>query len=348
MLATMIITRKAADEEGWAIEDPVVQLRLRGGAHGFALPPAVEGTQLMIGAAETCQIVLHDPSGRVSRQHAVLARGRHAWTVHDHDSTNGIWQDGERRLSIELAPAVELEVGGVALVAESTRLIALRGYLARIIGWDPARGGEVDQGIQAVRAMATRRAALVLCGDGDLQGVARQFHQLAVGTDRPFTMCHRDHMLPLPAAIAGTFCFADDTLPENFAHIAATLTASGAKARLIVCSPSQEDATEALTQLGRSVVLELPALATRPAELEQLIVAYADDTAQALGFASNGFREHEMVWLRKLEPTSLAEVQDLAYRLVILRNRHVSGGAELLGISHVALSRWAKRRGIPT
>ena len=341
-------TQKAPGEEGWAIDDPIVHLRLRGDSRRYVLPPAVEGTQLMIGAAETCQIVLHDLTSRVSRQHAVLARGRQVWTVHDHGSTNGIWQDGERRLSIELAPAVELEIGGVALVAESARLIALRAYLSRIIGWDLARGWDVDRGIQAVRSMATRRAALVLCGDGDLHDIARQLHLLAVGAERSFIMCHRDRMPPLHVASAGTFCFTDDTLPDDFAQIAATLTAPTSRARLIVCSPSRDDATEAMVQIGRSVVIELPALDTRAAELEPLIIAYADDTARAFGFASHGFREHEMVWLRKIELKTLADVQELAHRLTILRNRNVGGGAELLGISHVALSRWAKRRGIPT
>jgi hypothetical protein len=341
-------TQKAPGEEGWAIDDPIIHLRLRGDTRRYVLPPAVEGTQLMIGAAETCQIVLHDLTSRVSRQHAVLVRGRQVWTVHDRGSTNGIWQDGERRLAIELAPAVELEIGGVALVAESARLMALREYLSRVIGWGPARGGEVDQGIQAVRSMATRRAALVLCGDGELHDIARQLHLLAVGTERPFIMCHRDRMPPLHLASAATFCFADDTLPNEFAQVAATVTAPNSRARLIVCSPSREEATEALAQLGHSVVIELPALDTRAAELEPLIVAYAGDTVRAFGFASNGFREHEMVWLRKIELKTLADVQDLAYRLVVLRNRGVSGGAELLGVSHVALSRWAKRRGIPT
>ena len=341
-------TTKATHDDGWAIDDPVTRLRIRGDEHAYDLPNSEPGTTLVIGAAEDCDVVLRDPSGCVSRHHAHLARERDAWILSDRGSTNGIRQDGERRLSFHLTPGVELEIGGVTLIAESPRLMALRAFLSRILGWDHARLGVVDQGLQAVRAMATRRAALVLCGDGDLRGVVRRLHDLALGHDRPFIACGEHETLKVDPESSGTCCFVDDKLPDDFAALAATLTAADSKARLVVCSPSREDATEAMTQLERSAVLELPALDARSQDIERLIFDYAEDAVAALEAPSNGFREHELVWLGSLRFASLDEIEEVTYRLVALRNWSVRGGAQRLGISHVALSRWARRRRIPT
>jgi hypothetical protein len=346
------VTLKNPDDDGWVIDDPVIELRLRGGAYAYPLPPCAPGTALVVGAAETCDIQLRDPTGCVSRHHADLirepARSRDAWILHDHGSTNGIRQDGERRLSIELAPGVEITIGGVNLIAESPRLKELRAFLARVIGWDQSRISDVDSGIQAVRTMAMRRAALVLCGDGHLEGIARRLHDLALGRDQPFTFYSRRDIAKLDPARSGTYCFLDDQLPDDFSDLAAALATRESKARVVVCSPSRDDATEAMSQLGRSTVLELPGLESRPFEVERLILEYAAEAMATLDAPSIGFREHEFVWLKDLRFASLDEIQDTTYRLVALRNWSVRGGAQRLGISHVALSRWARRRRIPT
>lgn len=341
-------TLKAAEDDGWAIDDPVTQLRIRGDERAFELSLAEPRGPLVVGSSDDCDLMLRDPTGCVSRHHAHLVRERAAWILQDQGSTNGIRQDGERRLAIQLAPGVEIEIGGIKLIAESHRLRSLRGYLSRVVGWDHARLEDVDHGIQAIRAMATRRAALVLCGAGELGRIAERLHQLALGPERPYIACGRDDSEKVDAANRGTFCFVDDRLPDDFAEIAARVTASGAKSRLVVCSPSREDATEAMMQLARCAVLELPDLATRPGEIERLIRAYAEDAVAALGAPGNGFREHEMVWLRQLPLATLEEVEEVTFRLVALRNWNVRGGAQRLGISHVALSRWARRRRIPT
>lgn len=339
-----VITRKSTEDEGW-LDDPVTQLRIRGEPSVFALPVVAPGTQLLVGAAEHCDLVLRDLQGRVSRLHAALIRGPHGWSLQDRESSNGVWQDGERRMAIELTPGMELTLGSLTLVVESERLVTLRAYLSRVLGWEPSRELDVEHGIQAARAMATRRAGLVLCGDGDLSEVARRLHQLTLGEARPFVICERGAALPDGAA---TLCFVDDALPDDFTAVVERLTAAGARARLIVCSPSRLDATDVMTQLGRAAMLELPALATREHDLERLIVSYAEDAARALGASWHGFREHEMVWLSRVKLSSLWEIEDLARRVVALRIWGVKGGAERLGITHVALSRWAKRRGIPT
>jgi hypothetical protein len=343
-----VATLKATEDDGWAIDDPVTRLRIRGDEQIFELPTSEPCTPLVLGAADECHVVLRDPTGCVSRHHAHLVRERGAWILHDHASMNGIRQDGERRLSIQLTPGVEIEIGDIKLIAESARLRALRAYLSRIMGWGRARLDDVDHGIQAVRTMATRRAALVLCGTGELGRVAERIHQLALGPDRSFIACAQEDTEKVDPANNGTFCFVDDKLPDDFAEMAARLTASGAKSRLVVCSPSREDATEAMMQLARCAVLELPDLTTRPEDIERLILEYAEDAVAALGAPSSGFREHELVWLRQLPLATLEEVGEVTFRLVALRNWNVRGGAQHLGISHVALSRWARRRRIPT
>jgi hypothetical protein len=45
--------------------------------------------------------------------------------------------------------------------------------------------------------------------------------------------------------------------------------------------------------------------------------------------------------------TTLDEIEEVARRLVALRNWGVTDGAKRLGITHVALSRWARRWHIP-
>jgi len=343
-----MVTRKATDDDGWAVDDPVMRLRIRGDEQVFELPPSETGTTLVVGAADGCDIQLRDPSGHVSRHHAQLVRQGETWLLHDRGSTNGIWQDGERRLSCQLAPGVELDIGEIKLIVEGPRFVALRTYLSRVVGWDRARLDDVDHGLQAVRAMATRRSALVLCGDGDMESVGRRLHAIALGEQRPFVACGRGDSSKIDPTSNGTYCFVDDKLPDDFARLAASLTATDSKARLVVCSPSREDATEAMTQLGRTTVLELPALATRQHEIKRLILDYAEDAVIALRAPSSGFREHELLWLRELQIATLDEIEEVTYRVVALRNWGVTGGAQRLGISHVALSRWAKRRRIPT
>src|SRR6185436_162721 len=97
--------------------------------------------------------------------------------------------DGVRRPKVQLEPGSELSLGGIMLIAESPRLIALRGYLARLLGWDDDHGETVDLALRSVRMAATQRAALVLCGDGDLIPIARGLHRYSAGDSRPFVLC---------------------------------------------------------------------------------------------------------------------------------------------------------------
>src|SRR5262249_54963840 len=126
---------------------------------------------------------------RLSRQHVQLTREGTRWIARDLDSKNGMRIDGVRRPKGHLDPGSELGLGGFVLMAESPRLIRLRGYLARLLGWDDEQGETVDMGVRSVRMAATQRAALVLCGEGDLIPIARGLHRHSAGDDRPFVLC---------------------------------------------------------------------------------------------------------------------------------------------------------------
>jgi hypothetical protein len=343
------ITSRAADDErrGWAIDDDVLRLRRRGDDRAFELPapPIKEWT---IGVAPDCDLRLESPHGRVSRHHARLEREGIAWILRDLESTNGIRQDGELRLSIQLAPGVEIEIGDVALIAESQRLAALRALLARLIGWSNDRRRDVDRALRAVREMATLRAALVLYGAGDLTRIARTLHALALGEHRPFVVCKRDSLAALDAVGSGTLCVVAEGLPEDFPQAIAQIAAQRSAARVIVCSETRTDGTRAAAYLERTAAIELPALTSRATEIDRLVQELAVNAAAVLGAKGTGFREHEMVWLRKTSLETLEEIEEVTLRVVAMRNYGVRGGADRLDISHAALSQWARRRDIPT
>jgi len=67
-----------------------------------------------------------------------------------------------------------------------------------------------------------------------------------------------------------------------------------------------------------------------------------------LGASDLGFRPLDPAWARASGLATLSEIEDVARRLVALRNWGVTGGAARLGITHGALSRWARRRKLPT
>jgi hypothetical protein len=333
---------------GWAIDDPVVRLRVWGHASCFELHPHQE--EHVLGAAPDVSIQLVDATGCVSRRHAVLTREDKLWTIRDLGSTNGIRQDGERRLSFQLAPGVEIEIGGATLIAESARLIALRELLARLLGWDPKRAAEIDRALRAVREMATLRAALIVTGDGDLTAIARRLHAHTLGDSAPFVVCGPDSDAAdaLQQASTGMLCLVAGRLPSDVQRIATSVTAPGARRRIVICAWDAARASKVAMHFGRTATIAITPIADRRHELERLVAEYASDAVSALGAPGTGLREYDLERLRALDLTTLDQLDEVALRLVAERNWGVTGGAERLGISHVALSKWMRHRNIPT
>jgi hypothetical protein len=117
---------------------------------------------------------------------------------------------------------------------------------------------------------------------------------------------------------------------------------------LILGARSRADAADALARVERTTVVELPSLRAREDERDRLIAAYAADAVSELGAPYTGFKDHERHWLAQVELASLDEIDELARRLVAVRNWGVTHGAKRLGISQQALAGWLRRRKIPT
>jgi DNA-binding NtrC family response regulator len=98
----------------------------------------------------------------------------------------------------------------------------------------------------------------------------------------------------------------------------------------------------------RVVTIQIAPMAAREDEIDRLLEAYGHDAAEEFGTDCLGFWKHDLALARASGIKTLDEVEETARRLVALRNWGVVGGADRLGITHGALSRWARKRDIPT
>lgn len=358
----------AADE--WVISDQVVQLRQWGTSLVFPLPePPI--TTCVIGSTDTCSLQLVDPSGLLSRQHARLVRRaamlpscldvmpelhRDKWIAHDL-SKNGLRLDGARRAEFELDPGIELGVGDITLIAESAKLIALRGFLARLLGWASDRTAVVDHALRTVRMAATNRATLVLCGAGDLVPVARSLHRHTLGPDRPFVTCDprrrrskgnvrsapnfKEGLAALQAASGGSLGLLAWRPPADISEVLAALRDPRTRVQLIVCTQERRDSERYL-----AVPITVPALPDRASELDRIIFEYAQEAIAELGGCRPpGFTSDDHAWVRNCSSQTLPEIEKGTRRLVALRQcRNISQAASRLGMAPVSLSRWLDRR----
>jgi len=349
-------TDAAANE--WAIDDDVMRLR-EWGTDAIRMLPAPPVSEWTIGAAETCALRLDDPSGRVSRLHARLVRDETRWLLRDLGSKNGVRLDGARRTEIVLEPGLEIGIGGITLIAESGRSVALRGFLSRVLGWRSECTDLVDHALRSVRMAATRRLALVLCGDGDLVPTARSIHRHALGRDRPFVVCdprrrqvkatvrsaenYDSGMQALAAATGGSLCVRSRRLPRDFSEVIAALRDPDSRVQLVVCGRTPDDC-----EPYRAVPITVPAIASREAELDRIITEYAEDAMAELGTPRTGFLAVDRAWIRDHAAASLPEIEKATLRLIAIReSRNLSNAAARLGMAPVSLSRWIGRRRMP-
>jgi len=356
-MAGVVTTKQDPRLVGWALQDRVVRLRYWGTPTTICLDGASEWT---LGAGPDATIRIDDPSGRVSRRHATLALEEGVWTVRDLGSTNGTKHDGETRITFQLSAADVLELGPVRLVAESEGSIRLHGLLQRWLGWSEERLPEVDRALAAVREMAALRTMLVLRGDrrsdqrraagaGLLHGFVRRLHDMVLGDERPLAFRAADE--PARDALArardGLLCV-DAKHTSGMAQIVAASRLPDVRVRLVICTAREDDAAELLATLPRSATVSLPSLADRVADFERLLVAYGGDAVRELGAEQLAFRPHDAMWVREAGVRTLDELEEVARRLVALRNWGVGEGAKRLGLTHGALSQWARARRIPT
>ncbi|HEX2691111.1 MAG TPA: hypothetical protein VHN14_31065 [Kofleriaceae bacterium] len=228
----------------------------------------------------------------------------------------------------------------------------LRAFLERLLGWDDLSA--VDRALRSVDLAATHKAALVLCGDGDLVQIARGLHRRVLGDERPFVLCdpwrrdtdaraplenHKTGMEALRSSAGGSVCMRSERLPRDFADFVVALRDASARVHLILCGPRLPECTELVM-----VPIRIPAMSTRRHELDRLIGEYAHDAAITLR-SLVPFTQTDRDWVRMHSATSLPEIEKGAWRLVALREAGtIARAAELLGMSHAALGEWFARR----
>jgi hypothetical protein len=353
--------------DGWAICDEVVQLRQRGTNHVYVLP-GPHTAACLVGSADLCSLRLFDPAGLVSRQHACLIRQGARWIARDLDSQNGLWIDGVRCREFALAPGVEIGLGGITLIAESAKLVALRGFLARLLGWGEGRTRAIDHAVRSVRLAASHRATLVLCGAGELVTVAQALHRHARGADRPFIVCdprrRRPHeharsaqtfekaLRALRAAAGGSLCVSSQRPPRDFADAALALQDPRTRVQLVVCSQELPEPPDPVapgdSEAFLALPISVPSLADRAGELDRIISEYAEEATAELGVPPASFTFADHGWVRKHSSSSLPEIERGTRHLVAIRTyRTVARAAEQLRMAPVSLSRWIGRRQLP-
>jgi FHA domain len=351
----------------WLITDEPTDLRVWGTdiVQPLSLQPAMN-RELTIGAAVDCWFQVQDPRGRVSRQHAKLTYddSSNRWMIADLRSKNGITQDGIPQVTFALTPGVELGIGGATLIVESPLLVGLRELLALLIGWpDEHRTAEdiderraaVDRALRSVRMAATRRESLQLCGDDDqtLVSVARLLHRHTLGDDQPFVICarrprdadpavwaHYDGVArydsgteALAAAEGGTLCVWPRQ-PHDFAQVVEAHRNPSSRVQLIVCTRTQQP-----DPLIAPIVL--PSLTERASEIDRIIDAYAINAGAVLG---ETLTTSDREWIRRHESRTLAQIEKATRRFTAMRTHGITRAADLLGLSHSALSEWLARR----
>jgi hypothetical protein len=217
----------------------------------------------------------------------------------------------------------------------------------------------VDQALRSVRMAASRRVALVLCGDGDLVPLARSIHRRTRGEDRPFIVCdprrqsgkatvrsaenYETGAEALVAAAGGSVCVRARRLPPDFARLVESLRDPSSRVQLIVCGEAADECERC-----RVSPILLPALADREPELDRIIDEYAKDAMAELEMPRTAFLPVDQAWVREHGAMSLSEIEKATKRLIALRSsRNISSAAERLGMAPVSLSRWIGRRGLP-
>jgi hypothetical protein len=323
---------------GWSIHDEVTQLRERGASTAYPLPP--RHVIWTIGASRDCSLRLWDPSGGLSRVHAVLTygmNGKDGWVL-----------DGARVPMLAVVPGAEIRLGGITLIAESPQLIALRALLERLIGWADERREVVDQSLFSLRISATCAEPLLLCGEGNLVPIARLLHHRAIGKDRPFVVArqYRQGVDALAEATGGTLCVWRHDQPDDLDEIVARR--SYAKSLFVVCAhmpPMGNDVASRIITPIRSIML--PPLSHRPHELHRIIDAFAQDAVAAFG--GGGLTAADWEWIERNASSSLHLIAMATRRIIALHlcNENVTPAAKLLSMAHSSLSDWLARRSLP-
>jgi hypothetical protein len=145
-------------------------------------------------------------------------------------------------------------------------------------------------------------------------------------------------------AVGGTVCVRAEQVPGGLARLKAAWRAPRVRARTRLIISARE--TPGWWEAHQSIVV--PALAQRAASDHRRIIAeYASDALRELDAAPASFTNANRKWAAEHAVTSFAEIEIATLRLVA-RNHAGSAysAAARLGLSHVGLGQWFKRRGL--
>ena len=342
----------------WLDHEPILHLREWETDQVHPMPgPDIEDP--VVGADPSVAVRLVDPTRSVSRRHARLIRVEGGWEIEDLHSRYGVRCDGGRATSQRflITAGMEIGIGGITLVAENATLVRLKQYLERVLGWDTMRRPAIELALRAVRAAALGRAPLTLVGADDVVAVARQIHLRATRPGAPFVVCGKkphasDESLRVTATIAdasaaleraagGTVCVRADKRFAGHGELVGVTSKPQAVARLYQCT---KKVSKRVDRAASGIVI--PKLARRsPEDLDRIVAEYATDAVRELGADPASFTEQQRVWVVRYATTSFAELEITAVRFAV-RNafESMNQAAAYLGLSHVTLGDWFKRR----
>ncbi|MGH9888171.1 MAG: FHA domain-containing protein, partial [bacterium] len=275
-----------------ATDDVVIRLRQWGTDKIHVLPELPFGRWL-VGNSSDCAVRLVDRF--VAPKHAELRLEANGWWIFDRGTPQGVRQDGVPRRRFPLTPGVEIGIGATTLVAESLRCVRLREFCQRLLGWGGDRTRAVDQALRTIRAATARRAALVLCGDGDLVPIAYALHRYTQGDAAPFIVCDRRRrdtnatvrartniptgMEAFTAATGGSLCLRWPRLPADIDEVVGRAYEPESEVQLVMCVRRQHRAVA----LSGTMTIQMPPLQIREIELPRIVEEYAADAIKALG-----------------------------------------------------------------
>jgi hypothetical protein len=236
---------------------------------------------------------------------------------------------------------------------------ALRGFLARILGWSDEHRVSVEQALRSLQLSVTLRAALVLLGDApDLVSIAQALHRLTLGPNRPFVICdrrrldardstrpsanHESGISAVEAARGGALCVVRAGLPRDFSSMVPLVRDPAASVQLIVCG---EVSHADHPFLIRPVPIQVSALASRGSELPRIVDEYARDAISALGAFERDFTDADREWVIGHAANTWGELEMATMRIVALRHSGtIEEAAQRLGMVPVTLRRWIFNR----
>lgn len=337
----------------WQLTDSIVRLREWGTDNIYPVP---DRRALQIGSAHECDIRIVDRTRRVSRRHATFIHGGDSSYLCDSGSRNGTRLDGASRAAFVVEPGSEIGLGGVTLIAESKRSIALRRYLARILGWTGDRVAVIDHALRAVRMAVTGRAPLTLSSVSDPVAIAHEIHRIVLG-DRPFICCDprrgtsdesvrsvrniEDGDAAFAAASGGTVCAWATRLPKRFEVLRSAWRAPEPHVMVVLC-------TVRSIGPGGAAAIVVPSLSGRTMEVTRIVEEYAEDARVALGAAHESFRQSDRAWIVEHASKSLSTIETTTTRLIALRHfGNLNRAATKLGMARVSLDRWVKHNRLP-